>query len=85
VTHAIFKDIDDENGDERKDTTGELCNIIAGTIATELDNNYPVSVPRHINQEEAAQYIASSAVISEILLLSKQQPFYIVLTTPESV
>ena len=81
VTQAIFKG--DNEAQEQKDTTGELCNIVAGTLATELNSDFPVSVPQHIQHDEAQTLLSNANVISEILLTSRQQPFYLAfITTP---
>lgn len=81
VTQAIFKG--DNETQEQKDTTGELCNIVAGTLATELNSDFPVSVPQHIQYDEAQIVLSNANVISEILLTSRKQPFYLAfITTP---
>lgn len=82
VSKAIFNSHESKHSPQ--DTTGELCNIIAGTLATELDNNFSISVPKHINHEESQAFVKNNNIISEVLLRTKQKDIYAVLTAPKT-
>ncbi|ODS23075.1 hypothetical protein AB835_10750 [Candidatus Endobugula sertula] len=80
VTRAIFKSGDSEKrDDEQKDATGELSNIITGTLATELNQDFPVSIPQHIEQPQADTLLEQSTLVSEVLVSVQQNPLYAVL------
>jgi hypothetical protein len=81
VTQAIFKSGNGTDQD-KKDTRGELGNIIAGTLATELDNNFVISVPKHIDQAEANKLLTDSTLVSEILATAQDKPLYAALIIP---
>jgi hypothetical protein len=83
VTHAIFKG-GNNNDLDQKDTRGELGNIIAGTLATELDNDFAVSVPQHLNLGEAKKILMNSTVVSEILAIAQEKPLYAALIIPNA-
>ncbi|MFT5419632.1 MAG: hypothetical protein ACI9D5_000373 [Candidatus Endobugula sp.] len=82
LTQSIFKGSSDSKQDQ-KDTTGEISNIIAGTLASELDNNFSVGVPKHIDEKEAKQLLATSTLVSEILSVANDKPIYVALLIPE--
>jgi len=73
----------EHNSDEEKDTRGELCNVIAGTIATEMNNNFPVSTPEHIDYDSAKQRLTESTMVAETLASAKDKPIYIALMVPK--
>ena len=84
VTEAIFKEESETNNDSKKqDATGELGNVVAGTIATELDNGFALSIPQHITQNEAKEKMQADILVAEMLASSQDQPVYIALTTPK--
>lgn len=82
IANAIFDEPSDEEEGEKKDAIGELCNIVAGTLATELDNNYPVSIPKHIDYTDAYAQQQEGTLVSEILTLSQDKPLYAVMLIP---
>jgi CheY-specific phosphatase CheX len=82
VTQAIFKGEEGKNEDsERKDTIGELANIVAGTLATELNNNFPVGIPVHIDASRANTMLEQSSVVTEMIATAHEQPIYATLIT----
>ena len=85
VTQAIFKgDEGQNNDDERKDAMGELGNIVAGTLATELDNDFPVGIPEHINASSANDLLEQSSVIAEMVAVAHEKTIYAALITSGS-
>jgi CheY-specific phosphatase CheX len=85
IATSIFTNNEDDNsGNEQKDTTGELCNVVAGTIATEMDNNFPVSTPKHIDYDTANKLLAESTMVAETLASAQDKPIYIALIIPKA-
>lgn len=85
VTQAIFKsDGSQSNDEERKDAMGELGNIIAGTLATELNNDFPVGIPEHIDTDSAQSLMNQSSIISQMLAVAHEQPIYAILLTSKA-
>ncbi len=82
VSQAMFKD-QKETQSDTKDAIGELGNIIAGTLATELKNDFPVGVPEHISHQQAENILSTATVASEVFLSAKQKLFYVALIIPE--
>ncbi|MGS2717772.1 chemotaxis protein CheX [Eionea flava] len=84
LTTSIFSNEQEAKGDsEQRDTRGELCNVIAGTIATEMDNNFPVSTPEHIDQKTAKQQLVESTLVAEMLAIAQDKPIYVALMIPK--
>lgn len=85
LTASIFSNEQEGKGDsEQRDTRGELCNVIAGTIATEMDNNFPVSTPEHIDQQTAQQQLVESTLVAEMLATAQDKPIYVALMIPKT-
>jgi CheY-specific phosphatase CheX len=83
LSTSIFNSSNNENGDDaRKDTTGELCNVVAGTIATEMENDFSVSTPEHIDHETAKKWLTESTLVAETLASAQDKPIYIALMIP---
>jgi CheY-specific phosphatase CheX len=75
----------DDSDDTQKDTTGELCNVVAGTIATEMEKGFPVSTPEHIDHETAKQWLTESTLVAETLASAQDKPIYIALMIPQPI
>jgi CheY-specific phosphatase CheX/DNA repair exonuclease SbcCD ATPase subunit len=85
VAASIFANNKDENGgNELKDTIGELCNVIAGTIATEMDSNFSVSTPEHIDYDTANKLLTESTLVAETLASAQDKPIYVALVIPKA-
>jgi CheY-specific phosphatase CheX len=85
LSTSIFNSSNNENGDDtQKDTTGELCNVVAGTIATEMENDFPVSTPEHIDHETAKKWLTESTLVAETLASAQDKPIYIALMIPKA-
>ncbi len=83
LAKAIFSLNENSSEQEQKDASGELGNIIGGTLATELDNNFAVSIPQHIPKDQAITLLSDNAVVTEILVVAKQLPIYAALITDQ--
>jgi hypothetical protein len=85
LTAAIFANNKEDNGDQQqKDTTGELCNVVAGTIASEMDNDFSVGTPEHIDYETASKLLRESTLVAETLASAQDKPVYIALVIPKA-
>jgi CheY-specific phosphatase CheX len=84
LSASIFNNSNNENGDDtHKDTTGELCNVVAGTIATEMEKDFPVSTPEHVDHEIAKKWLTESTLVAETLASAQDKPIYIALLIPK--
>jgi hypothetical protein len=65
-----------------KDSLGELGNVIAGTLANELNPEYVVGMSKHINNDDIDLELKNVAIAAEILMKANEQPLYIALAKP---
>lgn len=85
LSEAIFKNAHNENNDDEvKDTTGEICNVVAGTLATEMDNDFPISVPKHIDHSAAKKLLTESTLVAETLASAQDKPIYVAFMIPKT-
>jgi len=70
-----------EDGD-LKDSLGELGNVIAGTLANELNPDYVVGISKHITNSEIDGELKNVAIANEIFMTANDHPLYIALAKP---
>ncbi len=80
---AMFeKDIESLSNSDLKDALGELGNVIAGTLANELNPSYIVGISEHLNNKSMEEELNSIAVVTEVLMMAGDEPLYISLAKP---
>lgn len=67
-----------------KDSLGELGNVIAGTLANELNPDYVVGISKHITNNDIDNELANVAIASEVFMTANNHPLYIALAKPVS-
>ncbi len=83
ITELIFKG-EINLTQKLTETTGKLSEIIANTIATELDSNFPIGVSEHIKLEDAQKLINENTLVTEVMMQANDQLIYATLIQPIS-
>lgn len=84
LTHTLAKAMfqqaaEAENEHNLKDALGELGNVIAGTLANELNPDFNVGISEHLNTTDAENSLLNTSVAAEVLINANRQPLYIAL------
>jgi myosin heavy subunit len=81
---AMFSKADHALSDgDLKDALGELGNVLAGTLANELNADYIVGISTHVNDNDMEAQLQEVAIATEVLMIANEQPLYIALVKPQ--
>ncbi len=85
LAKAMFSSTDKSmDGNDIQDALGELGNVLAGTLANELNPEYIVGISQYLDSSSKEAHLEGVNIAAEILMSANEQPLYIALVKPDS-
>ncbi len=85
LAKAMFNSADHSmDGNDIQDALGELGNVLAGTLANELNPEYIVGISQCLDSNNKEEHLEGVNIAAEILMSANDQPLYIALVKPGS-